>query len=47
MKEIKQKHNQKKEYHKPDIIHELTLETKAGSPLGDPIIDPLKTPSDG
>jgi hypothetical protein len=29
-------------YLKPDIMHELTLETRAGSPLGiDPIFDPL------
>lgn len=29
-------------YEKPDIVHELQLETRAGSPLGgDPIVDPL------
>ncbi len=29
-------------YLKPAIVHELTLETRAGSPLGiDPIFDPL------
>ena len=33
----------RKEYVKPEIIHELVLETKAGSPLGLPI-DPLKIP---
>jgi hypothetical protein len=36
-----------KEYKKPEIIHEIELETRAGSPLGDPLIDPLGTPSDG
>ncbi len=31
-----------KAYHRPAIVHELTLETRAGSPLRiDPIIDPL------
>ncbi len=29
-------------YEKPAIVHELNLETRAGSPLGgDPLIDPL------
>lgn len=29
-------------YEKPAIVHELKLETRAGSPLGgDPLIDPL------
>ncbi len=29
-------------YLKPAIVHELNLETRAGSPLGgDPLIDPL------
>jgi len=29
-------------YLKPAIVHELRLETRAGSPLGgDPLIDPL------
>ena len=35
----------KKPYEKPKIIHELELETRAGSPLGsDPNIDPLSLP---
>ena len=33
----------RKEYVKPEIIHELDLETKAGSPIGSPI-DPLAIP---
>ena len=29
-------------YCKPEIVHELDLETRAGSPLGgDPLVDPL------
>jgi hypothetical protein len=27
----------RKAYIKPEIIHELELETRAGSPLGDPL----------
>ena len=35
-----------KEYFKPEIIAELKLETRAGSPLSiDPIIDPLNLDS--
>jgi hypothetical protein len=31
-----------KAYHKPVIVYELTLETRAGSPLsGNPFADPL------
>lgn len=33
----------RKEYKKPEITHELDLETTAGSPLGNPI-DPLSMP---
>ena len=28
-------------YVKPEIVHELQLETRAGSPLGGVLIDPL------
>ena len=31
----------RKPYAKPEIIHELELETRAGSPLGIPNPDPL------
>ena len=37
--EIKQEFSSKKVYTKPAVIHELELETRAGSPLG---IDPLE-----
>ncbi len=36
----KNKENNRQPYIKPEIIYELDLETKAGSPLGNPI-DPL------
>ena len=42
--ELKEK-NERKQYSKPEIIHEMDLETRAGSsigPLGEP--DPLKIP---
>ncbi|MFZ6029788.1 MAG: hypothetical protein ACOYYS_18905 [Chloroflexota bacterium] len=32
---------QKKTYQAPAIIHELDLETRAGSPFGAPEVDPL------
>ena len=35
--------DQREEYVKPEIIHELDLETKAGSPMGNPV-DPLLDP---
>jgi len=32
----------RKPYHKPEIIHELELETRAGSGVGDiEVVDPL------
>lgn len=30
----------RKPYAKPEIIHELKLETRAGSPIGAPPLDP-------
>lgn len=43
MSEDKEKDTERKPYIKPEIIHELELETRAGTPTGiDPnIIDPL------
>lgn len=34
----------RKAYTKPGIIHELELETRAGSPLGLPFPNPLNLP---
>ena len=31
----------REDYLKPAIVHELNLETRAGSPLGPSLIDPL------
>jgi hypothetical protein len=36
---IQEETSQRKPYTKPEIVHELELETRAGSPLGLP--DPL------
>lgn len=31
----------RKPYTKPEIVHEMELETQAGSPLGIPELDPM------
>ncbi len=44
MSEDKDTNTERKPYIKPEIIHELELETRAGSPVGIPpdLIDPLR-----